>query len=99
MYASEEVARKIDQALAGDADVEHWSTYVGRGAVRFYLPLNVQLPNPFFAQLVVVTKDVAARGRVQGRLETLLSEQLPEVVARISALELGPPVGWPLQCE
>ncbi len=27
---------------------ERWSTYVGRGAIRFYLPLNVQLPNDFF---------------------------------------------------
>ena len=31
--------------LAGDPDVERWSTYVGRGAIRFYLPLDVQLAN------------------------------------------------------
>jgi multidrug efflux pump subunit AcrB len=70
---------------------------VGRGAIRFYLPLNAQLPNPFFAQLVLVTKNVDARIRVQDRLEKLLTEEFPDVVARISPLELGPPVGWPLQ--
>ena len=96
-YATDAVTRKIDQALAGDADVERWSTYVGRGAVRFYLPLNVQLPNPFFGQVVIVTKGVDARNRVQQRMESLLSEKLPEVVGRVSPLELGPPVGWPLQ--
>jgi hypothetical protein len=27
-----------------------WSSYVGRGAVRFYLPLDEQLANAFFGQ-------------------------------------------------
>ena len=46
-------------------DVERWSTYVGRGAIRFYLPLNAQLPNDFFSQAVIVAKDVDARERLQ----------------------------------
>ncbi|HEY6356522.1 MAG TPA: efflux RND transporter permease subunit, partial [Burkholderiaceae bacterium] len=97
IYASEAVAKKLERALAKDEDIDHWSTYVGRGAIRFYLPLNAQLPNPFFAQMVVVTKNVDARIRVQDRLERLLTDEFPDVVARISPLELGPPVGWPLQ--
>ncbi len=47
--ASEGIAKKLDEVLAADADVARWSTYVGRGAIRFYLPLNVQMPNEFFA--------------------------------------------------
>lgn len=97
ILASDEVARSMERVLASDPDIDHWSTYVGRGALRFYLPLNVQLPNPFFAQFVIITKGVDARTRVQGRLEAMLAEQFPEVVARVSPLELGPPVGWPLQ--
>jgi multidrug efflux pump subunit AcrB len=97
IYASEAVSERLERALAKDEDIDHWSTYVGRGAIRFYLPLNAQLPNPFFAQLVVVTKNVEARIRVQDRLEKLLAEDFPDVVARVSPLELGPPVGWPLQ--
>ncbi|WP_427306120.1 efflux RND transporter permease subunit [Cupriavidus sp. H39] len=97
IYASDEMARTLEAFVAKDGDIDHWSTYVGRGAIRFYLPLNVQLPNPFFSQLVLVTKDVNARNRVQERLEKLLAEQFPEVVAKVSPLELGPAVGWPLQ--
>ena len=97
IYASETVAKALDQALAKDVDIDHWSTYVGRGAIRFYLPLNAQLANPFFAQVVLVAKGLDARQRVQDRLETLLAEQFPDVVARVSPLELGPPIGWPLQ--
>jgi len=97
IYASDAAAAKLDGILKADPDVERWSTYVGRGAIRFYLPLDVQLANDFFAQAVVVAKDVAARKRLQAKLENALAEQLPSVVARVSPLELGPPVGWPVQ--
>jgi multidrug efflux pump subunit AcrB len=97
IYASEKVAKRLDAELAKDQDIAHWSTYVGRGAIRFYLPLNVQLANPFFAQAVIVAKGFEERQRVHTRLERLLAEQFPEVVSRIAPLELGPPVGWPVQ--
>src|SRR5262245_2905962 len=97
IHAADAVGHRIDAALAADKDIAHWSTYVGRGAIRFYLPLNVQLANPFFAQSVIVTKGFEERLRVHARLERLLAEEFPEVVARISPLELGPPVGWPVQ--
>jgi len=97
IYASEAVARRFDAVLKDDADVARWSTYVGRGAIRFYLPLNVQLPNDFFAQAVIVAKDVAARERLRGKLTKVLADDFPSLVSRISPLELGPPVGWPVQ--
>jgi len=97
IYASDTIASQLDAFLAKDPDVERWSTYIGRGAIRFYLPLDVKLPNDFFSQAVVVAKDVAARDRLQAKLEKLMSEQMPSVVGRVSPLELGPPVGWPVQ--
>ncbi|HEY0439138.1 MAG TPA: efflux RND transporter permease subunit [Xanthobacteraceae bacterium] len=97
IYATGDAAGKLDGLLRDDKDIDRWSTYIGRGAVRFYLPLNVQLPNDFFAQAVIVTKSLEARERVRARLEAALPEALPNVVVRISALEMGPPVGWPVQ--
>jgi len=97
LRASEDVAKKLDEVLAEDPDVGRWSTYVGRGAIRFYLPLNVQIPNEFFAQQVIVTKDVAGRQRLQAKLEKLLADDFPQLVTRVYPLELGPPVGWPIQ--
>src|SRR6201999_4663492 len=58
IYASGAAAKRLDKALSTDPDVARWSTYVGRGAIRFYLPLNFQLPNNFFTQAVVIAKDV-----------------------------------------
>jgi len=97
IFGTAAVAERLDAALAADADVARFSTYVGRGAIRFYLPLNAQLPNPFVAEVVVVAKDLAARERLHRRLERKLAEEFPEAITRVSPLELGPPVGWPLQ--
>lgn len=95
--ASRDVSARIDKLLSEDADVDHWSTYVGQGTVRFYLPLDLQLPNDAYAQLVVVTKGLAERDRVKARLQKALTEDFPSVVGRVYPLELGPPVGWPVQ--
>ena len=97
IYATRDISARVDELLKGDNDVDHWSTYVGQGAVRFYLPLNVQLPNDFFGQLVVVTKGLAQRERVKAKLEQALATEFPNMVGRVYPLELGPPVGWPLQ--
>lgn len=87
--ATRDLSARMDKLLAEDKDVERWSTYVGRGAIRFYLPMDLQLPNDYFSQLVVVTKG----------LEQALETDFPNVVGRVYPLELGPPVGWPLQCR
>ena len=97
IYDTQQQAARLDRLLKADPEVDHWSTYVGQGAVRFYLPLNVQLPNDFFAQTVVVTKGIEERERVKARLEHALANDFPSVTARVYPLELGPPVGWPLQ--
>jgi len=97
IHATEAHVERMEAMLKGDPDVDHYSAYVGRGAIRFILTLNVQLANPFFAQFVIVAKDVEARERLHAKLEKLLAEEFPDVVGYVSPLELGPPVGWPLQ--
>jgi multidrug efflux pump subunit AcrB len=88
---------RFEKALAGDPDIAHWSSYVGQGAVRFYLPLDAQLANPFYGQLVIVTRDFEARQRVAARLEKLLRDQFVGIDGFVHPLELGPPVGRPIQ--
>jgi len=97
MAASQTTAERVEALLKGDPDVTSYSTYIGRGAIRFYLPLAVHLANPFFSQIVIIAKDIEARDRLQARLEKTLALDFPELVSRVSPLEMGPPVGWPLQ--
>ena len=95
--ATENAASELDRLLRDDPDVERWSTYVGQGAVRFYLPMVVQLPNNFFAQAVVLTKSPDGRERVRARLERAFQDQFPDLVGRVSPPEMGMPAGWPVQ--
>lgn len=97
IHATQAQVERLETVLKDDPDIALYSAYVGSGAVRFILTLNAQLPNPFFAQFVIVAKNIEARKRLQAKLEQLLAEQFPDVVAYVSPLELGPPVGWPLQ--
>ena len=62
-------------ALAGDPDVERWTSYVGQGAVRFMLSFDVQPPSPFFGQMIIIPKDLAARDRVRKKIETIVAQQ------------------------
>ncbi|PWK68984.1 efflux RND transporter permease subunit [Aminobacter sp. AP02] len=88
---------RVEKILAADEDVVDWSFYVGSDAIRFYLPMDIQAPAPFRAQAVVIAKSVAARDGLQARLQQELDEKFPNIVARVSPLEMGPPVGWPVQ--
>ncbi len=97
IHASSELSAKLDAILNTDPDVARWSTNVGRGAIRFYLPLNVELANDFFTQFVVIAKDLKSRERLRAKLERVLQGDFPGAVSRIAPLELGPPVGWPVQ--
>jgi multidrug efflux pump subunit AcrB len=91
-----EVAR-LEKILRNDPGIASHSFYVGAGAVRFYLPLDVQLENANFAQAVVVTKSYEVRDAVRDRLQNVLDEQFPAVLSRVEPLQLGPPVDWPIQ--
>jgi multidrug efflux pump subunit AcrB len=97
IYATEATVDRLEAILAEDPDVLRWSSYIGRGAIRFYLPLDVKLANPFFGQIVVIAKDFEARLRLQPRLQEILAEKFPELVSNVAPLELGPPAGWPVQ--
>jgi multidrug efflux pump len=97
IFASERAVERIEAWLAASDDVDFWSAYIGQNVIRFYLPLAIEPPAPHQSQLVVMATDLAARIRLETALEDYLVENFPEAIARVSPLEMGPPVGWPVQ--
>jgi multidrug efflux pump subunit AcrB len=95
--ATTEQVKKMEAVLAKDEDVKFYTAYTGAGQPRFYLALDPELPNPGYGVFVVMTKDVKARERVRSRLMAGANEQFPNVWVRVTRLELGPPVGFPVQ--
>jgi multidrug efflux pump subunit AcrB len=84
-------------ALAGDPDVEHWSSYVGQGAIRFLLSYDVQPASPNFGQIVIVARDVAARDRLREKARGIIARDFVGTDAYVHLLDIGPPVGRPVQ--
>ncbi|MEJ5863481.1 efflux RND transporter permease subunit [Pseudomonas farsensis] len=99
--ASIEETRKVvdrfEATLKGDPDIVSWSTYIGQGALRFYLPLDQQLQNPYYAQLVIVSQGLEVRGELMARLQERLRKDFVGIGTNVQSLEMGPPVGRPIQ--
>ena len=95
--ASLAAAQKLESVLQKDPGVESFVTYVGSGSPRFYLPLDQQLQQANFAQVVLIAKGIEEREQVRARLLDLFDRDFPELRGRISRLENGPPVGFPVQ--
>lgn len=97
IFASENAVKRVDDWLSKNKDVDYWSAYVGRNVIRFYLPLAILPPSDHQSQFVVLAKNLEARQRLERELPAFLTEEFPEAINRVSPLEMGPPIGWPLQ--
>ncbi len=96
--ATREVAERVAAAIEDDTALESLSTFIGRGAPRFFLALNPELPDPAFAKIIAVTHDAEAREALRGRMQTMIAEgAFPEARVRAHPLLYGPPVVWPVQ--
>ncbi len=88
---------RFEATLTDDPDIERWTSYVGQSAVRFLLTLDVQPPNPYFGQTVILTKSFEARERVRRRISERLRKDFIGVDAYVNLLTMGPPSGRPVQ--
>ncbi|GAA3107389.1 efflux RND transporter permease subunit [Rhizobium viscosum] len=94
---NKQMAKFESEVLAGNKDVDHWTTYVGQGAPRFILSFDVQTPDVSFGQTVIVTKGLDVRDKVKEELQAYLTKTFPGTDAFVKLLDIGPPVGKPVQ--
>ncbi|MBW8366771.1 MAG: efflux RND transporter permease subunit [Arenimonas sp.] len=97
LHATEAVAKRLEAELATRKDIESFVAHIGTGTPRFYLPLDQKFPQASFAQFVILTKDIESRESAREFLIGLFDEKFSDVQARVSRLENGPPVGFPIQ--
>jgi multidrug efflux pump len=94
---TERDAKRLEQKLLQDPDLAYVVNFIGEGAPRFYLPLDQQLKNQNFAQLLLMSNSIEARERVLVRVRAILAEEFPNVRSKADRLFNGPPSGWPVQ--
>ncbi|WP_151806099.1 efflux RND transporter permease subunit [Acinetobacter bereziniae] len=97
LTATENAVKKVEAFLSKQEGIDNYVAYVGTGSPRFYLPLDQQMPQASFAQFVVLASSLDDRDEIRKSLDTQIRQLLPQVRTRVSLLENGPPVGYPLQ--
>lgn len=85
------------EMLAGHPGIQRWSSYVGQGAMRFVLSFDVQPPDPSFGQTIIVTTGLDVRDELRAELQAYLKRKFPGTDALVKLLDIGPPVGRPIQ--
>jgi len=91
--------KRVEALIKGDENIAGHASYIGNGAPRFYLPLDQQLFNDNFGQLVIVTKGFDEREAVRNRLMAAFDApdaSWSHLRTRVQRLENGPPVGYPV---
>ncbi len=88
---------RMEQFLKTQSGIANYVSYVGSGSPRFYLPLDQQLTQRNFAQFVVTAQSVPTREMLRARIISELALAFPDVQGRVTRLENGPPVGFPVQ--
>ena len=90
-------AARLEALLAEREGLRNFVAYIGTGSPRFYLPLDQQLPATNFAQFVLLAEDLEAREATRDWLLREVVPQFGDVQMRVTRLENGPPVGYPIQ--
>jgi multidrug efflux pump len=97
LEATEAVAKRFEALIKNRSEVDSVVGYVGTGSPRFYLPLDQKLPQANFSQYVITAKDIEAREALRTWLIEKFKTDFSDIQARITRLENGPPVGYPIQ--
>ncbi|WBU58438.1 efflux RND transporter permease subunit [Paracoccus sediminicola] len=95
--ATRDMMDRLEAHLADNEDVSDWTSYVGMGAPRFVLALDIPTAGPHMGQLVIQTPDLDARDRVKARIRELARTEFAGTNIYVKNLEVGPPVGKPVQ--
>ncbi len=100
-HASDEAVKKLERWLQTwkqqHDGIDNYVAYIGAGAPRYYLPLDIQLPHEGFAQFVILSKNLEAREQLRTALLQLFAKDFTDLRASVLRLENGPPVGFPVQ--
>ncbi|WP_322981631.1 efflux RND transporter permease subunit [Pseudomonas sp. C11] len=97
LLATEAEVKRLEEMLKAQSGIDNYVAYVGTGSPRFYLPLDQQLPAASFAQFVVLASSIEERERLRTWLIQVMRDEFPTLRSRVSRLENGPPVGYPVQ--
>ncbi len=95
--ATDRTVKNIEKTILAEPEAKDVTSYIGQGMPRFILPTNPELPNPAYAQIVVLTNGSAARDALKKKLRSHITRgAFPEARVRVNQFVFGPPVPFPV---
>lgn len=87
-----------DDILKIDA-VQHISTFIGQGSLRFLLTYDPEKPNSAFAQMLIDVDNYLESERIIKQIETLAKNRYPDINVYGKKFILGPGEGGKVQAK
>jgi len=95
--ATDRTVKNIEKEIMAEPEARLVTSYIGQGMPRFILPTNPELPNPAYAQIVVLTQGSTARDALKKKLRSHIAQgAFPEARVRVKQFVFGPPVPFPV---
>lgn len=94
--ATENAVLKLEDEIRKIKNIDNVVSWLGSGAPRFFLPLDVIFPNANVAQIVISPTDRKQRDDILEEVRLLTNKLLPEARVRLKVLPNGPPIPYPV---
>lgn len=95
--ATAAAVHKVGSWVRKQPEAKIVTSYIGRGAPRFFFSYNPELPDPSFAKMVILTPNAEARDRLERQLRQRIAQGLaPAARVRVSQLVFGPFPHYPV---
>lgn len=77
--------------------VVNWTAFIGSGAPRFLLGYTPEQPRPNYVFILANASANSELDEIIGQVGDFVSENYPEVLARVEKLRNGPPLDYPVE--
>ena len=96
---TEKTIERIEKYLhtEHEKDVEHVTTFVGKGGTRFLLTYSPEKPDSAYAQLLVSVKDYDSIDAMVPAVQAWLDANFGDAVSMVKKFQLGPGEGGKIQ--
>jgi len=95
--ATQAAVKTVEAYVRKQPETKSVVSFVGQGAVRFFLPYGTELPDPAFAKIVIWTSGPKERDALKQRLrEQVAAGLLPQANLRVTQFIFGPFTPYPV---
>lgn len=91
--------KDIEKKLLADERISTVSTFIGKGSPRFYLPVDPEIPNPAYGQIIVNLKSLDDIDNIITELQPWLANNVTEAMTRVRKYSVGPTVTWKFEAR